>query len=62
MIEKTKFTALLVAAANSSLLTRSVPRAVLRTLTWIESKVELTPEDGPVIRVDKFKDTLVDDI
>lgn len=70
MIEKTEFSvvfataaaAAATAVAKPSLLTWGVPGAVLRALSWIESKVELPPEEGPVICVDELKDALVHNI
>lgn len=65
MTEKTQFSALLAAAAATDAAaanTYGVPGAVLQALSWIESEVELPPEEGPVVCVDKLEDALVDDI
>lgn len=42
--------------------TGAVAAAVLLAVCWVESKVELTPEESSVVGVDQLKHTLMDDV
>lgn len=42
--------------------TGAVGAAVLLTVCWVKSEVELTPEEGTIVGVDQLKHALVDDV
>lgn len=42
--------------------TGAVAAAVLLAVCWVESKVELVPEEGSIVGVDQLKHALMDDV